>query len=109
MKKKSIIIISILGVIILIIGIIFLTTNKIIINKKEKYQIIDATYNCVKVPEKFFEDDTYIYFFPCAKSKSIYVKFENGNKMLVVDAIDSQTVTIDDLIDVGLDVIKQEK
>ena len=109
MKKKSIIVISVLGVIILILGIILLTTNKIIINKKSEIQIVDATYNCAKVPEKFYEDDTYIYSFPCVKSSSIYVKFENGNKMLVIDALEAEKVTIDKLIDVGLDVIKQKK
>ena len=109
MKKKSITIIAILGVIILVLAIILFSTNKIIINNKSKIQIIDATYTCAKTPEKFYEDDNYTYLFPCVKSNSVYVKFENGNKMLVKDALDAQKVTVEELIDAGLEVKKQKK
>lgn len=109
MKKKSIIILSILGLIILIIGIILLTTNNIIIKNKSNLKIIDATYMCSQTLEDFYEDDEYIYSFPCVKSQSVYVKFENGNKMLVVDALESEKVTIDELIKAGLEVEKREK
>ena len=47
--------------------------------------------------------------FPCIQSKSIYVKFENGNKMLVVDALEENKVTIKELINAGLKVYKKEK
>lgn len=109
MNKKPIIIVSILGAFILVVGIIILSMNNIIKNKN-KLVIIDATYSCVKQAEKFFEDDKYIYSFPCVNSsRSIYVKFENGNKMLVVDALENEKVTIDELIKAGLEVYKQEK
>ena len=108
MKKKTIIILSVSGVILLIIGIILLTKTNII-KGKSKLQIFDVTYACAQVTEKFYEDDKYIYSFPCAKSSSMYVKFENGNKMLVIDALESKKVTIDELIRAGLDVIKEEK
>lgn len=108
MKKKSIIIISILGIIIFIIAIILLTTNKVIQNKN-KLEIIDATYKCAQELEEFYEDDKYIYSFPCIQSKSVYVKFENGNKMLVVDALEENKVTIKELINAGLKVYKKEK
>lgn len=109
MKKKYIIILlSVLGVIFLIIGIILLTNNNII-KSKSKLQIIDATYACAQYKEKFYEDDKYIYSFPCVKSTSVYVKLENGNKMLVIDALESKKVTINELLDAGLEVCKQEK
>ena len=108
MKKKTIIILTVLGVIILITGIILLTKTNII-KGKSKLQIIDATYTCAQVTEKFYENDKYVYSFPCAKSNSVYVKFENGNKMLVVDALEAKKATIDELIDAGLEVIKKEK
>ena len=108
MKKKSIIIISVLGIVFLIIGIILLTKSNII-KEKTKLEIIDATYTCTKSIEKFYEDDKYTYSFPCIKSSSVYVKFENGNKMLIVDALDAKKVTINELIDAGLEVYKQKK
>lgn len=108
MKKKSILIISILGIIILIIAIILLTTNKISKNKN-KIEIYDATYVCDNQIEQFYEDDKYIYSFPCTQSKSTYVKLENGNKMLVVDALEENKITIKELIKSGLKVYKKEK
>ena len=108
MKKKSIIILSISGLVILIIGIIFLNKNNII-QKKSKLEIIDATFTCAQSPEKFYEDDKYTYSFPCIKSNSMYVKFENGNKMLIKDALEAEKVTIEELLDAGLKVNKVKK
>ena len=108
MKKKSIIILSIAIIIILTISLILLFKNKEL-KEKPNIEIIDATYSCVENLEKFYEDDKYIYSFPCVKSKSIFVKFENGNKMLVVDALEDEKVTIDELIAAGLDVRKNTK
>ena len=108
MKKRSIILLSIAIIIILTISVILLFKNKEL-EKKSNIEIIDATYNCVENLEKFYEDDKYIYSFPCVKSKSIFVKFENGNKMLVVDALEEEKVTIDELIAAGLDVRKNTK
>lgn len=108
MKKKYIIILSALGLIILITAVILLTKNNL--NKgKKQLEIIDATYACTQSIETFYEDDKYTYSFPCIKSSSVYVKFENGNKMLVVDALEAKKVTIDELIDAGLGVYKEEK
>ena len=108
MKKKYIIIISILGVIITILGIILLTKNNIL-KEKSKLVIIDATYSCTQVKEKFYEDDKHTYSFPCVKSNSIYVKLENGNKMLITDALNSEKVSIKELIDAGLEVYIEDK
>ena len=108
MKKKSIIIMSIIGIIILIIAIILLTTNKFSTNIK-RLEIIDATFTCAQVTEDFYEDNKYIYSFPCVQSNSVYVKFENNNKMLVVDALEANKVTINELIDAGLKVYKTKK
>ena len=107
-KKKHITILVIAGLIILIIAIILLNKNINILNNS-RIQIIDATYSCVNSPEKFYEDEKYIYSFPCVKSSSIYVKFENGNKMLIVNALEENKVTIDELIKAGLEVQKKEK
>ena len=108
MKKKPIIILAISGVIILILSIILLSKNNII-KEKSKLQIIDATYSCNKIKEKFYENDKHIYYFPCTQSTSIYVKFENGNKMLVTNALEANQVTIEELIDAGLKVHIENK
>lgn len=109
MKKRNIIIIiSVLGVIFLIMGIILLSNNNII-KSKSKIQIIDATYSCAQIPEQFYEDEKYTYSFPCVKSNTMYVKLENGNKMLIIDALAAKKVTIEELLDAGLKVNKKAK
>lgn len=108
MKKKPIIILAISGLIILILGIILLNNNNFI-KEKTKLKIIDATYSCNKIKEKFYENDKHIYYFPCTQSTSVYVKFENGNKMLVTNALESNQVTIEELIDAGLEVHIENK
>lgn len=108
MKRKTIITLISISIVILIIGIILLSKNNII-KGKSKLKIIDATYACAPSPEKFYEDEEYIYSFACVKSQSVYVKFENGNKMLIVDALEAEKVTIKELIYAGLEVYKEKK
>lgn len=108
MKKKIIIGLLVLGTIIFICGLILLF-SKSAENKSSKIEIIDATYMCNNSLEAFYEDTNYTYYFPCVKSDSVYVKLENGNKMLVVDALEDEIVTIGELIDAGLKVYKKEK
>ena len=107
MKKKVITLSCIfLGIVAIILGLLIV---KKVESNKNKIEILDATYACNESLEKFYEDKEYTYYFPCVKSSSIYVKLENGNKMLVVDALDEKKVSINELIDAGLEVVKKEK
>ena len=108
MKKKVVLIsLVILSIIAILLGIILSKENKKL--QENKIKIMDATVVCSETNEKFYEDDNYIYLFPCTKSRSIYVKLSDGNKMLVVDAINEEKVTIDELIAAGLEVYKNKK
>ena len=108
MKRKTIIAVLIsLAVIALVIGIFLAFKNKEL--RDNKIEIINASYMCAQVIEKFYEDDNYTYSFPCAMSGSVFVKFPNGNKMLVVKALEEKKVTIDELIDAGLKIYKTKK
>ena len=109
MKKKPILIVLIvLTIIAIIIGIIFL--NKNIALSKSNIEIIDATYSCNKTKEKIYEDNNYIYYLPCAKSNSVFVKFKDTNtKVLIKEALSNNKVTINELIKAGLEVIKEDK
>ena len=108
MRKKRIFIILIsLAIVVILIGIIFAFKNKDL--RSKQIQIIDASYMCAQSLEKFYEDDNYTYSFPCIKSSSVFVKFPNGNKMLVIKALEEEKVTIDELIDAGLEVYKEKK
>ena len=106
-RKKFIIIVMSLGIIALILGIIF--KGVIESSSNNKIEIIDATFSCGNSPQEFYRDDKYIYYFPCQKSKSIYVKYSNGNKELVVSALENKNVTISQLEKAGLKFYKNEK
>ena len=108
MKRNKLIIIFVgLAIILLVIALILFKKNKEL--SDSKITIIDASYQCNNIREKFYEDDKYVYLFPCVQSSSTYVKFANGNKMLVINALQEDKVGIDDLIKAGLNVIKEEK
>ncbi len=100
-KKIAAIIIAVACIIVLS-GVILLIRNHAF--SKNKIEIIDASYMCAQSLEKFYEDDNNTYFFPCVKSGSVFVKLPDGKKMLVVRALDEELVTIDELLDAGLDV-----
>lgn len=106
-KDKLIILLGCLTFVIVIIGIILIGKNREL--RSKQIQIIDASYMCAEAIEKFYEDDNYTYSFPCIKSGSVYVKFPDGKKVLVVKALEEEMVTIDELINAGLEVYKVEK
>ena len=110
MKKSNItVIISIIiiSTIAIIIGLIVSNKNKEL--KENQIEIIDATFMCDNNLEKFYEDNKYNYYFPCTKSTSIYIKYPNGNKILVVNALEEEKITIEELIKADLELIKKKK
>ena len=108
MKKNKLVLLFIGGALIIVaLGIVLIFKNRELRNNK--IEIIDASYMCAEAIEKFYEDDNYTYSFPCVKSNSVFVKLPDGKKMLVVKALEEEFVTIEELIDAGLEVYKQEK
>ena len=106
-RKKLFYILSLLAFGAIIVGIFLMVKNKYL--AKEKIEIIDATYKCDGISETFYEEDGFIYSFPCTMSTSTFVKFANGNKMLVTTALEEEKVTIKELIKAGLKVNITEK
>ena len=109
MKKKIILVLLIvLAIGSIILGLVLFNKNKDLESKKIK--IFDATYPaCSSSYEKVFEDDTFNYYLTCSKVDSVFVRFPNGNKMLVAQALDENKVTMDELIKAGLDVYKERR
>ena len=109
MKKRIVLIVLIaLTVGIIVLGMVLYNMNREL--EKNKIKIIDATYPaCSSSYEKFYEDDVYVYYLTCSKSDSVFVKFPNGNKMLLVSALTEDKVKIEEVIDTGLDIYKEKK
>lgn len=108
MKKRNVFILMISLSVLIVVGAILLAFKNHEL-KNNQIKIIDASYMCNQTTERFYEDDSYIYAFPCVKSNSVFVKFPNGNKMLVIKALEDEKITIAELIDAGLEVIKEKK
>ena len=111
-KHKNIIIFIVLTVIILTLALLLFRKNKVL--NENQIKIINASYstensdNC-NTKEVFYKDDKYIYSFPCIQSSSTYVKFPNGNKMLVIKALEEKKVTIEELMKVYPSIKKDTK
>ena len=109
MKKRIILIILIVLTIgLIILGVVLYNKNREL--EKNKIRIIDATYPaCSSSYEKFYEDDIYVYYLTCSKSDSVFVKFPNGNKMLLVKALTEDKVKISEITDTELSIYKEKK
>lgn len=105
MNKKKLIILVIIGLVILLVGIFFSKKNHI----NNKFEVLDTTYTCAEALETFWEDDKYTYTFPCIKSSYVYIKFPDGNKVLVVKALKDKLITIEELEKSDLEFYKNKK
>ena len=72
-----------------------------------EFTIIDETEVCDQALEEIYRDDEYIYYLPCIKSSTIFLKYNNGEKTNIKKALDGEKVTIDKLIKEGLNVYKE--
>lgn len=68
------------------------------------YTIIDKTKECDQALEEIERDYKYIYYLDCIKSNTVFLVYENGDKISVNDALATNRVSINELIDKGLKV-----
>lgn len=78
------------------------TTN----NSKVTYEIIDSTKNCAEALEEIYQDDEYVYYLPCIKSKNITIQFSDGSSYLLSEVLNQNKIGIQELIEKGLEVIR---
>lgn len=80
-------------------------------NKQElaglDFTIIDNTSTCAQSLEKIYNDGMYDYFLPCVKSSKVFVKFSNGVKILMKEALARRYITPQDVLDKGYNLLKQ--
>lgn len=131
MKKKIIIIVSIIVVLVLAVGSAYLIDKSRMANNKpvifstwgyqyappevlgEIVKITDRTVieslECADALEKFYEDSEYEYYFNCIKSEYIIVEYENGYKENVKSALQSGNATLEDLKRFNISYFKEKK
>ena len=66
-------------------------------------------FSCAEILQQFYEDNDFIYYYNCAKSKYVVVKYENGYEEPVKEALNYGSITISDLDKYNIDYIKHEK
>jgi len=71
------------------------------------FYISDETVICNQMLEEIARDTNYIYYLNCLKSSTVYLVYDNGTKISVKTALNTNVVTIYELIDAGLEVIQQ--
>ncbi|MDD2434789.1 MAG: hypothetical protein PHO63_00880 [Bacilli bacterium] len=106
-KEKLIHIWKFIKINMLLIFIVFVLT--VFINHNDTIKIIDKTKNCATALEQFYEDEHYIYYFPCIQSQTIYVKIYNNPRILVKDALKDNKIKISELKASGLKFYKEAK
>lgn len=78
------------------------------------YVIVDTTkeikdFSCAEALEGIYEDRNYEYFLPCMKSQYIRVRYNNGNDLSIVAALNMGYIEIEDLDRFEISYIKYEK
>lgn len=70
------------------------------------YEIVDETEVCAEALEEIYRDDDNIYYLSCIKSSTLFLKYNNGDKITIKDALNNNKVTFEELLEKGLEVYK---
>ena len=78
------------------------------------FVIVDQTedmdnFMCAEAMEQFYEDDNYVYYYSCMKSKYVVVKYANGFEETVEEALKYKSIKISDLDKYGINYYKEPK
>lgn len=78
------------------------------------YVIVDTTkeikdFSCAEALEEIYEDTNYTYYLTCMKSQYIKVRYDDGNEISIVPALNMGYVEIGDLDKFEISYIKYEK
>ena len=78
------------------------------------FVIVDTTkeikdFSCAEALEEIYEDYKDTYYLSCMKSQYIKVRYDDGNELPIVPALNMGYIEIDDLDRFGISYIKYEK
>ncbi len=95
MKKEKLIITAVIIVVaVLTILYIVLPINK----SNNDFKIVDETGVCATALETIYEDEHYRYNLGCLSSSTVFVVFNNGEKITMKKALNEKKITLADLI-----------
>lgn len=78
------------------------------------YILIDETkeiknFACAEALEGFYKDENYTYYWSCMKNKYMIVKYDDGSKELISEALKNKHIEIQILDKFDMNYIKLEK
>ncbi len=76
-------------------------------SQKLSFYIDDRAIDCQGDRELIYEDGTLKYYLSCNKSSSIYLVYNDNHEITLKEALSTNSITIKELIDNGLDVIEE--
>ena len=79
-----------------------------------KYTLVDETkkikgFTCAEALEGFYADENYTYYWSCIKNKYMIVKYDDGSKELISEALEKKHIDIQMLDKFNISYIKEEK
>lgn len=54
-------------------------------------EIVDDSTSCIEILDPFYEDELFIYYFPCLKSDALYAMVNQTEKILIKDLVNNKT------------------
>lgn len=83
-------------------------------SKIDNFTIIDTSkiikdFTCAEALEEIYEDDDFTYYLSCIKSKYIEVRYPNGKKENIKEALLKKNVSINDLDKFDISYLKYNK
>ncbi len=86
--------------------------TKVAKDTSKTFEIVDETAGlmCAQTITTLYEDDNYYYkVSDSCKGTKIFVKFANGEKLTIQEALTSKKITADELISKGVSIMKESK
>ena len=79
-----------------------------------KYTLVDETkkikgFTYTEALEGFYADENYTYYWSCIKNKYMIVKYDDGSKELISEALEKKHIDIQVLDKFNISYIKEEK
>lgn len=82
--------------------------NYIYLGHIGKYDIFDTSTYCSENKNLIYSDSNYNYFIMCSTIDNLYL-IDNENKIELKKAIDEKLISIDDLFNIDLKIVKENK
>lgn len=79
--------------------------------EKEKYVLVNEQGSslCFQMLAAFYEDDIYTYYWSCANDNNMIVKYNDGSKELISEALKNKHIDIQALDKFNISYIKEKK